>query len=250
MIVWEAKAPGDVRPYGIDWSPMLGPDDSIASASITLVQGAIIDSQSNDGNTTIATISGGTACRPATFTAVMTTADGRVFNECITLPILNCVEWMPSSATKRTLFLMAMEDCGLPGYEFEATAEEIASGIRRMDALMQQIQPATRLPYNFPTAIGNSDPDDPSWVPDYALAGIAGRLARSIAPGLGKTLTPDQKRNASEAWSVIAAKTINVPEIRLPRSTPRGAGNQHWNVWYPFILPATCCGDTWPRSAS
>lgn len=242
MITWEAKAPGDVRPYGIDWSPMLGPDDSIVSASITLVQGAIIDSQSTDGNVTIATISGGAACQPATFTAMMTAASGRVFNECITLPIENCIERMPATATKRTIAMMAFEDAALPGYEFEASAEEIVSIIRRLDALMRTLEAAgIRLGYNFPTAIGNSDPNDESGIPDYAVLGISGRLAQDFAPGLAKRMTPDQRRKQAEAWNVITANTCVVPETRLPRSTPRGSGS-HWNAWFPFVLPATCEG--------
>lgn len=245
MIQWEAKAPGDVRPYGIDWSPMLGPDDEIASASITLVTGAVIDSQSTTDNVTVATISGGAACHPATFTAVMTTAAGRVFNECITLPIENCIDRMPQSTSKRTIVQMAMEDCGLPGYEFDAGPEEISSAIRRLDAMMQLLQAAgVRLPYLFPVAIGTSDPDDESGLPDYAVTGIAGKLAEEFAPGLGKRLSAEQRRKTAAAWNIIQAKTVNVPVMRLPYSTPRGSGNRWWSVWQPFILPATCCGDT------
>lgn len=242
MITWEAKAPGDVRPYGIDWSPMVGPDDELDTASITLVEGAVIDSQSNDGNVTTAIISGGVSCVAATFTAIMTTVAGRIFNECITLPIEDCIDRMPRSATKRTLILMAFEDCGMPGYEFEASPEEITSAVRRLDAMMQLMQArGVRLPYNFPTAIGTSDPDDESGLPDYAVTGIAGKLADELAPSIGKTLSPAQRRKTSEAWSIIQAKTLEIPELRLPGSTPRGAGNQHWNVWYPFIVQATCC---------
>lgn len=252
MIVWQQKDAADVRSYGIDWAPMLADGDTIASATLTLVQGAVIASQSNDDTKTIAVISGGVNGRSAKFTAQLVTADGNTFNETIYLPIISsaCQSYMPSTATKRDLVEMAFEECGLPGYSFTAQPNEIASALRRLDALMRELEvQGVRIGYNFPSAVGASDPDDPSLIPDYAINGVAGQLALRFAPGLGKTLSPEQKRAASLGMIAMQAASKVVPQVRLPRTTPKGSGNQPYATWYPYISDANCC-PTWPKYPS
>lgn len=244
MITWEAKDAADVRPYGINWAPMLADGDTIVSASLTLVYGAQIDSQSNDDTTTMAVISGGVNGKPAKFTAQLVTTDGNTFNETIFLPIMSsaCQNYMPSTATKRDLFEMAFEECGLPGYSFTAQPNEIASALRRLDATMRELEVrGIRIGYNFPPEVGASDPDDPALIPDYAITGVAGQLALKIAPGLGKTLSPEQKRGAGQSFVAMQAASSVVPELRMPRTTPWGSGNKPYGTWYPYVANANCC---------
>lgn len=249
MIVWQAKDAADVRPYGINWAPMLADGDTLATATLTLVQGAVIDSQSNEDTKTIAMISGGVNGRSAKFTALLTTTDGFTFEETIFLPIISsaCSTYMPSTATKRDLFEMAFEECGLPGYSFTAQPNEISSALRRLDSTMRELEvQGVRIGYNFPAEVGASDPDEPALIPDYAINGVAGQLALRIAPGLGKTLSPEQKRGASLGMVAMQAASKVVPQVRLPRTTPKGSGNQPYATWYPYIADANCCA--WPKS--
>lgn len=243
MIIWAPKDQADIRDYGIDWAPMLQDGATIASAILTVVAGAVISSQSNTDTMTIAKISGGTNGTPANFTATLTTSAGDVFNETVWLPILSpdCQRYIPSSITKRTLVEMAWEDCGLPGYQFEATPEENASAIRRMDAMMREWQArGIELGYYFPTAVGESDPDDPALIPDTAVNGVAGQLAMRLAPGLGKTMSAEGKKAANGAFIAIQASVQRLPDAQMTRNTPRGSGNPYWSTWQPYIVPATC----------
>lgn len=244
MIIWPAKDAADVRPYGINWAPMLNDGDTIDSASILLTSGAVIDSQSNDDTTTTAVISGGVNGAPARFTATLVTANGETFRETIYLPIISsaCADYQPSTLDKRTVVSMAFEDCGLPGYEFGATPEEITSAIRRLDMMIRSWPCGQRLGYNFPAAIGQSDPDDPMLVSDQDIAAIIGKLAQQMAPGLGKTLSNEQKAATASAYSILLGR-LPVPEVRLPRTTPRGSGNRWNSPWQPYIAEANCCGN-------
>lgn len=240
MIVWPSKDAGDVRPYGVNWAPMLRDGDTIVSASITPVSGAVIDSQSNNDAGTLAVISGGANGTPAKFTAQLVTANGETFNETIYLPIQSSAwtDYQPSTTDKRTVVAMTAEECGQPGWEFGATPEEISSWVRRLDAMMREWPCGQLLGYNFPAAIGESDPDDPMLVPDWAISAIVGKLAAKVAPGMGKTLSNEQKASAASAYSVLLGR-IPIPQVGLPRTTPRGSGNR-WGVWQPFYAEARC----------
>lgn len=142
----------------------------------------------------------------------------------------------PSTTTKRTLVLMAFEEVGMPGYEFDATPEEIMSAIRRLDAMMREWKVAKiDLGYNFPAILGQSDPDDESLVPDFAVTAIAAGLGEKIAPGMGKTLSPAQKRAGALAKVTLQAALARIPLMRRPSTTPRGSGNKRWFWRSPFI---------------
>lgn len=243
MILWQPKDAADVRPYGIDWSPALVDGDTVATVVITTVCGtAVLSNQALDGNITTVTASGGVNGYATKFNAVLTTINGTVFRQVIWLPIVyaGCTEYQPSTTTKRTVVDMAAEDCGLPGYSLSATPEEIVSWIRRLDAMMREWPCGQALGYNFPTAIGASDPDDPTLVPDWALNAIVGKLAQKIAPGLGKTLSPAQQSASATAYSIMLGR-LPIPEIIRPTTTPRGEGNTWLSPWLPFIARATCC---------
>jgi subtilisin family serine protease len=241
VIEWQTKDAADTRPYGVNWAPMLVGGDTLVSASIVLVSGAIINSQSNGAQTTVAIISGGTNGVPARFTATMTTSSGKIFKENIELPICSsaCDAYEPQTATKRTIVQMAFEGCGLPGYSFTASADEISSAVRRLDAMMRMYSTSYDFGYNFPSVLGQSDPDDASGLTDNCVIGVAGKLARQFAPSLGKSLSPDFQRDTAEAWNMAVASVVRVPRAILPRTTPRGSGNRF--MWQPFIVEATCC---------
>lgn len=244
MITWQPKDAADTRIYGIDWSPALVDGDTVSSVTFVRYAGtANFTDQTEDGNFTYVTVSGGNNGQGTKFTASMVTTGGKgPFNQVIWLPVVSagCMEYEPSSTTKRTVVEMAYEDCGLPGYEFASSPEELFSGIRRLDGMMREWPCGQKLGYNFPTAVGQSDPEDPTLVPDWALMAMVGKLAQKLAPGLGKTLSNEQKAAAASSYSIMLGR-IPIPQVRLPRTTPRGSGNRWMSPWYPYVLPATCC---------
>lgn len=242
-IAWQPKDKADVRQYGVDWSPMLEPGEAIDSVEILRKIGtALADDQTQDGNYTVWTVSGGVNGESTKWLVTMTTDTGNVWRQTIWLPVTSscCYNYQPSTTTKGEVVAMAFEDVGLPGYQFSATAEENASAIRRLDAMMREWPCGQTLNYNFPQVLGQSDPLDPVLVPDWALTSMFGKLAQKIAPSMGKTLSPAQLNAAARAYSMMLGR-IPIPEAVLPRITPRGEGSKVLAPWLPFIIQANCC---------
>lgn len=243
MIAWSPLWYGGTRQFGIDWSPMLADGATISTVVIVRDAGTVdLTGQTQDGNRTIVTASGGAAGQASKFTATMTASDGTVWPQVIWLPVVSsaCDDYQPSTIDKRTVVEMAYEDIGLPGYEFAGTPEELFSAIRRLDAMMREWPCGQALGYNFPSQMGGSDPDDPVLVPDWAITAMVGKLAQKIAPGQGKTLSSEQKAATASAYSQLLGR-LPVPEVRYPRSTPRGAGNRWLAPWQVYIVSANCC---------
>lgn len=244
MIEWPAKEESEVRPYGLNWTARIAPA-TIVTSSLIVVEGNIsIDSQAFNATTVTCIISGGTNGCPAILINTITTSDGDTWEEEITLLIMSsaCIVSAPSTASKRTIIQMAYEKAGQPGYEFEATPEEVASAVRSLDALMSQwtIQ-GISINYNFPAVLGTSDPDEESGIPDWAVLAAVNALSYEEAPGMGKTMTPEARGSLARGLTALRAATLNVPQMRLPRGTPSGAGNKPWSTWQPYIVEAVAC---------
>jgi hypothetical protein len=77
------------------------------------------------------------------------------------------------SYTKRQFVDAAFEEIGLASYVFDLTTEELASALRRLDAMMAQWNAkGIRLGYPLPTLAANSSLFSNSEVPDAANEAI------------------------------------------------------------------------------
>lgn len=243
MLRWPNKSPTEMLDYAIDWARELAEGEAIVSGTYTITHGSVSASVvSVAGTQTVVFLSGGVKGECCLLTANIVTSEGRDFTQCVEISITTCGSSVTSTTTKRTLVEMAYEEAGLPGYEFSASPEELFSGIRRLDAMMSEWPCGEALGYNFPVSIGTSDPGDSAGVPDWAVMAIVGKLAQKLAPGLGKDLSSAQKAASAQSYSIMLGR-IPIPQVRVPRTTPIGAGNRRRSPWYPFALPAerVCC---------
>lgn len=134
---------------------------------------------------------------------------------------------------KRDILEMAFEDCRLAGYEFERSPEEVASALRKLNALMAEwkAHQGIDLGYAQP-AYGAGDASDASGIPQSAMNAVASYLALRIAPQMGKALAPEAKANLARAFSLLQAEHASVPSMPMGRNTPRGSGYPGQNVPY------------------
>lgn len=245
MLKFPAKEESEVRPYGVNWTGRLGSATILTSLFVVTAGTIIIDSQSDTDTTSNCVISGGKNGECAGLTCTVTTSDGFTYEESIELPIRSFDELdnAASTSTKRTLIDMAAETCGLPGFSFTASALEITSWLRRLDTLMSRwAASGLAIGYNFPASVGASDPDDVSGIPDYAIDAVAGTLAKSIAPSLGKTLSREAMMEITESMTALRnARSKCIPTLKYPYGTVRGAGSKRF--WMPFIVNVSddCC---------
>ena len=138
--------------------------------------------------------------------------------------------------TKRQFITGAFEEIGLADYVFDLSPEQLESALRRLDAMMMEWNAkGIRLGYPSPSSPQDSDLDTETNTPDSAWEAVITNLAVRIAPGYGKTVSPDTKMVAKEAYNTLLQRATFPLEQQLPSTMPSGAGNKPW--WYdnPFL---------------
>jgi len=144
------------------------------------------------------------------------------------------------SWTKRQLITQAFEEIGLAAYVFDLTPEQLNSALRRMDAMVASWNSnGVRIGYPLPTSPEDSDLDQDSNAPDFAIEAICLGLACRLAPGFGKTISPQTQAFADMAYSNMLNQTAQpTPERQMPITMPRGQGTKPWrNFNNPFVAP-------------
>lgn len=140
-----------------------------------------------------------------------------------------------SGIPKSTLIDMAFDNCGIASYSFEKTADEYVSALRQLNAMMWE-WPFDRLDYIQPPA-GDGNPSDVSGVANRWTQVIATSLAQRIAPGLGKTLSPEQAATRVRSFAQLCSYVSTLPTVKFPPQTVRGSGYDPYRApgYYPFI---------------
>lgn len=140
--------------------------------------------------------------------------------------------------TKRQFVTAAFEEIGLADYVFDLQPEQLEGALRRLDAMIAEWNAqGVRLGYAMPSSPQNSDLDEQTNVPDSAWEAIITNLAVRIAPGYGKTVSPDTKAIAKNAYNVLLQRATFPLEKQLPETMPIGQGNKPWRWDNPYVYP-------------
>ncbi len=135
---------------------------------------------------------------------------------------------------------MAFEDCGLAGYEFERTPEEIGAALRKLNAMMDEY-PWSQLGFVKPD-YGNGLPEDLSGLPRDVTNAVVGYLAMRIAPNFGMTLSPESRASLARSFMLMQSQYATVRSMYYDPRTGRGMGNKpHWR---PFVRQVSTDIDT------
>lgn len=231
------KATSDTVAYYIDWSKQLTEGDAIANFTLTVSSGtvSIVQPVENFGTFLRALVEGGASGETATLACTVYTVGQQVLSRDIQLYVSDSAEAItPSTATKRTICAMVFEEVGLAGYEFDATPEEYASMMRRLDTQMAQWSTVYTVPYNAPPQIGGGDLDDESGVPDDALDAVVLTIAKRFAPLIGKKLSAESLTALTQAMGILGGRYSLNAQRPIPYGTPMGAGNKPWGIWWPY----------------
>lgn len=142
--------------------------------------------------------------------------------------------------SKRQFIEAAFEEIGLANYVFDLQPEQLQSALRRLDAMMAEWNAfGIRLSYTMPSSPQDSDLDEPTNAPDSAWEAVITNLAVRIAPGYGKTVSPDTKMIAKNAFNTLIQRAAFPLEKQLPETMPIGQGNKPWRWDNPFApIPA------------
>jgi hypothetical protein len=140
--------------------------------------------------------------------------------------------------SKRQFVTAAFEELGLASYVFDLSSEQLESALRRLDVMMATWNgQGIRLSYPLPGSPENSDIDAESSVPDSANEAIITNLALRLASGIGKTVQPETKVAAKQAYNVLLSRAAHPLEMALPNTMPSGAGTKPWRRDNAFLYP-------------
>lgn len=140
--------------------------------------------------------------------------------------------------TKRQFINGAFEEIGLADYVFDLSPEQLQSALRRLDAMMMEWNAqGIRLGYPIASSPQDSDLDSDTFAPDSAWEAIITNLAIRIAPGYGKTVSPDTKISAKGAYNILLQRATFPLEKQLPETMPIGQGNKPWRWDNPYVYP-------------
>jgi len=138
--------------------------------------------------------------------------------------------------TRRDFVNGALEEIGLASYAYDATAEELTSAMRRLDAMMAEWNAkGIRIGYPIPSGPATGSLTDETNVPDSAWEAITCALAIRIAPSYGKQVMPATMTNAKRAYNTLLNLHATPIEMQLPEM-PAGAGNKPWRYDGSYLL--------------
>lgn len=140
--------------------------------------------------------------------------------------------------TKRDIVNRAFEEIGLAAYVYDLAPQQLEGALQRLDAMMATWNgKGIRLGYPLPSSTAASDLNQDVGVPDDALEAMHLNLAVRIAPGYGKTVSPDTKANAQLSYKALLSRSTFPVEMQLGDMTiPSGQGNKGWRYYNDAFL--------------
>lgn len=122
-----------------------------------------------------------------------------------------------------------MELIGLASWSFEMSAEQYASALRQLDAMMAAWNKrGILLGYPLPNNPLDSDLDQDSNCPDEAHEAIYNSLAQRLCPLFGKNAPPEIMRAAHMAYLRLLEDAATPQDMQFNESIPAGQGNKGW----------------------
>lgn len=128
--------------------------------------------------------------------------------------------------TKQNIVESALEEIGVAPYQYNLVAEQLQSGVYRLDALVRTWESKGHfVSYPLTRERLNSSLDDEVNLPAASVEALTLQLASRLAGQYGKQLMPSTAANLTKAMNALDARTTEPMQFVPNRySTPRGAG--------------------------
>ena len=142
------------------------------------------------------------------------------------------------SWTKRQLVEEAYGELALAAYDFDLSPEELNAALRRLDTMMATwLSLGIQVGYSLATGQDDSDLDQDSGLPMYAVEAVYTNLACKIAASKGKALPSSSIKGAKSAYDALILNVAKdqVQQQQLASGTPQGQGRKPWRTINPFV---------------
>jgi hypothetical protein len=134
--------------------------------------------------------------------------------------------------TIRQVVEQAHAEIGMAAYVYDLQPEQLQTAARALQAMVLGWETrGVRLGFT-----GGTDLEADSGIPDRHIGAVYALLACRIAPGYGKTPSPDTKIAAADGWAGILRDSVKPREQQFPGTLPMGAGNRsplHGERFFP-----------------
>ncbi len=140
--------------------------------------------------------------------------------------------------TKGKLVDKAFGEIGLKSFNVNLDVDVRLDGLDRLDSLMAYLD-AKSIRLGYPMSVSDSDSTvgQDSNIPAYAVDAVVAMLAMRLAPGYGKTVTPETKQAADNGFNMLSGMSSFPQQQQLPATMPRGAGNKPWRYETGPFMP-------------
>lgn len=135
--------------------------------------------------------------------------------------------------SKRQIVGEAYAELALAGFDFDLSPEEMQAGLRRLDLLMASWDgQGIRLGYSLTLSPDDSDLDQASGLPLFAVRAAVLTLAVELAASKGKQLAMTTSRACKSAYDSMVSKLASesVGRQQLPSGMHLGAGNPQFTA--------------------
>lgn len=141
------------------------------------------------------------------------------------------------SYSKKQIIIDAFEEIGITDLSFELDAGEMVSALRKLDRMIASWEmDAIYLGYPLAQSPNESDINQNSNVPDYALNAVVLNLACNLAYSKGRELSRDYISKSRDAYKDLISYNKTPPVMNLDSRTPLGQGNREYgNCYNKFV---------------
>ena len=160
------------------------------------------------------------------------------------MPII--IEIAEDGPPKRQIIELAFSECGMAGYEFGRTPEEVSDALLKLNAMMAEWKGMRGIDLGYiQPNYGVGKPDTLSGIPNDTLNVVASYLALRIAPMMGAQLSTEAKANLARSLSLLEAHYAAIVPMPHDPFTPRGMGVGQGRLLGPFVTdPSTAVATT------
>lgn len=106
--------------------------------------------------------------------------------------------------TKRDVIKKAYAEIGKASYDFDLQPEEMQDALQSLDAMVS----AWGLNFGYSGGDGKGDIDADTEVPQFAYEALYTNLALRLAPGMGKTVSPETKTFARQGLNTLQTNSL------------------------------------------
>lgn len=143
-------------------------------------------------------------------------------------------------ATIREIIEDAHAMLGIASDQFDLSTAEMQFGKRLLDRMMNQWS----VNGNVASFSSSSEFDADSGIPEPIVEAVVSNLALKLAPSYGKPVPRELKVSAHAGLQSLRRQRVQVPQMKLPTSTPLGQGNRSSGYDDVFVndVPGTLDG--------